>query len=114
MAKRTRRLVLAWSKADVKNLRTFAKEKLSGRGARGGEKASPHARRSRAESDETGGSVPLNQAENALAATAIMGVAAFRRDGRRLMHILNRALGRTLRSGRHRIQKYCTRRAIRR
>jgi hypothetical protein len=30
MAKRTRRLVLAWSKADVKNLRTFAKDKLSG------------------------------------------------------------------------------------
>jgi len=30
MAKRKRRLVIAWSKEDVKNLRTFAKEKLSG------------------------------------------------------------------------------------
>jgi hypothetical protein len=30
MAKRKRRLVLAWSKEDVKNLRAFAKEKLSG------------------------------------------------------------------------------------
>jgi hypothetical protein len=30
MAKRKRRLILAWSKEDVKNLRTFAKEKLSG------------------------------------------------------------------------------------
>ncbi len=30
MAKRNRRLVLAWSKEDVKNLRTFAKGKLSG------------------------------------------------------------------------------------
>jgi hypothetical protein len=30
MAKRKRRLVLAWSKEDVKNLRTCAKEKLSG------------------------------------------------------------------------------------
>jgi len=30
MAKRKRRLVLAWSTEDVKNLRTFAKEKLSG------------------------------------------------------------------------------------
>jgi hypothetical protein len=28
--KRKRRVVLAWSKEDVKNLRTFAKEKLSG------------------------------------------------------------------------------------
>jgi hypothetical protein len=30
MAKAKRRLVLAWSKEDVKNLRAFAKEKLSG------------------------------------------------------------------------------------
>jgi len=30
MAKRRRRLVLAWSKEDVKNLRSLAKEKLSG------------------------------------------------------------------------------------
>jgi hypothetical protein len=30
MAKAKRRLLLAWSKEDVKNLRTFAKEKLSG------------------------------------------------------------------------------------
>jgi hypothetical protein len=30
MTKRKRRLLLAWSKEDVKNLRTFAKEKLSG------------------------------------------------------------------------------------
>lgn len=29
MAKRTRRTVLAWSKEDVKNLRAFAKVKLS-------------------------------------------------------------------------------------
>jgi hypothetical protein len=33
MAKRKRRLRLAWSKEDVKNLRTFAKDKLSGREA---------------------------------------------------------------------------------
>ena len=30
MAKRKRRSVVAWSKDDVKNLRAFAKEKLSG------------------------------------------------------------------------------------
>lgn len=30
MAKKKQRVVLAWSKEDVKNLRTFAKEKLSG------------------------------------------------------------------------------------
>ena len=30
MAKAKRRLVLAWSKEDVKNLRAFAKAKLSG------------------------------------------------------------------------------------
>ncbi len=30
MAKRKRRLALAWSKEDVKNLRSFAKAKLSG------------------------------------------------------------------------------------
>ncbi|HWJ36743.1 MAG TPA: hypothetical protein VNR70_15865 [Steroidobacteraceae bacterium] len=30
MAKTKRRLVLAWSKEDVKNLRAFAKAKLSG------------------------------------------------------------------------------------
>ena len=30
MAKRKRQLVLAWSKEDVKSLRTFAKDKLSG------------------------------------------------------------------------------------
>jgi hypothetical protein len=30
MAKAKRRLVLAWSKEDVKNLRALAKEKLSG------------------------------------------------------------------------------------
>ena len=30
MAKRKRRLDIAWSKEDAKNLRTFAKEKLSG------------------------------------------------------------------------------------
>jgi hypothetical protein len=29
MAKRKQRLILAWSKEDVKNLRSFAKEKLS-------------------------------------------------------------------------------------
>lgn len=33
MAKAKRRLVLAWSKEDVKSLRRFAKEKLSGREA---------------------------------------------------------------------------------
>jgi hypothetical protein len=30
MAKKKQRVVLAWSKEDVKNLRTFAKEKFSG------------------------------------------------------------------------------------
>jgi hypothetical protein len=30
MVKRKRRLVIAWSKEDVKNLRAFAREKLSG------------------------------------------------------------------------------------
>jgi len=30
MAKKKQREILAWSKEDVKNLRTFAKEKLSG------------------------------------------------------------------------------------
>lgn len=33
MAKTKRRLAVAWSTEDVKNLRTFAKQKLSGRQA---------------------------------------------------------------------------------
>lgn len=44
--------------------------------AAGGQETSPHFRRSRTEGDETGNSVPLNQAEKALAAPAIMGAAA--------------------------------------
>jgi hypothetical protein len=43
MAKAKRRLVLAWSKEDVKNLRTFAKEKLSGPQAAGKLRRSPGA-----------------------------------------------------------------------
>jgi hypothetical protein len=40
--------------------------------ARGGQETSPHPRRGRAEGDETWDSLPLNQAESALAVPAIM------------------------------------------